>query len=162
GQSSPPSKSLQFSGYEWRGPNAPRGRGGKTNLYYPGKVWTGERGALRPRIAEASGAWSRAGINLARSLGYGTYSFTVRDTSRLEPAAVFSMFTWDYASADQNNSEVDIEISRWGDPTSKNAHYVVQPFHVPANVARFTVPAGTLTHSFHWEAGRISFRTVRE
>ena len=162
GQSSPPSKSLQFSGYEWRVRNAPSGRGGKSNLYDPGNAWTDESGALHLRIAKASGEWTCAEISLMRSLGYGTYSFTVRDTSRLEPAAVFGMFTWDYASADQNNSEVDIEISRWGDPASKNAQYVVQPFHVPANVARFTVPAGALTHSFHWEAGRISFRTVRE
>jgi len=32
---------------------------------------------------------------------------------------------------------------------------------VPGNVSPFTAPAGTLTHSFHWEPGRIEFRTVR-
>ena len=42
-----------------------------------------------------------------------------------------------------------------------NAQYVVQPYYVPANVARFAAPAGTLTHSFRWEPGRVSFRTVR-
>jgi hypothetical protein len=56
---------------------------------------------------------------------------------------------------------MDIEISRWGDPASKNAQYEVQPFYVPANVARFTAPAGGLTHSFRWEPGKVSFRTVR-
>jgi hypothetical protein len=81
--------------------------------------------------------------------------------SRLEPAAVFGMFTWDYSGADQNYREVDIEISHWGDPAIKNAQYVVQPYYVPTNVDRFSTPAGTLTHSFHWEPGRISFRTIR-
>ena len=85
----------------------------------------------------------------------------MRDTSHLEPAVVFAMFTWDYAGDDQNNREMDIEISRWGDPASKNAQYEIQPFYVPANVARFTVPSGVLTHSFHWEPGRVSFKTVR-
>ena len=42
-----------------------------------------------------------------------------------------------------------------------NAQYVVQPYYVPANVARFPAPAGTLTHAFRWEPGRVSFRTAR-
>jgi hypothetical protein len=100
-------------------------------------------------------------VSLTRSLGYGTYSFVVRDTSHLEPAAVFGMFTWDYSGADQNYGEFAIEVSRWGDPAIKNAQYIVQPYYVPANVARFLAPPGTVTHSIHWEAGRISFRTVR-
>ena len=79
----------------------------------------------------------------------------------LQPAAVFSMFTWDYAQPDQNFSEVDIEISRWGDPNGKNARYTVQPHYVAANVATFTAPSGVLLHSFRWEPGRMSFRTAR-
>jgi hypothetical protein len=100
-------------------------------------------------------------VSLTRSLGYGTYSFVVRDTSHLEPAAVFTMFTWDYSGTEQNFREVDIEISRFGDPTSKNAEYVVQPYYAPTNVFRFTTPSSAMTHSIHWEPGRISFRTVR-
>jgi hypothetical protein len=160
GASSPPSVSLHFSGYEWRIRDAPSSRGGD-NTYDPANAWTDASGALHLRIAKASGKWTCAEVSLTRSLGYGTYSFVVRDTSRLEPAAVFSIFTWDYSGASQNYREVDIEISRWGDPASKNAQYVVQPYYVPANVARFTVPSGTLTHTIHWEQGRISFRTVR-
>jgi hypothetical protein len=96
-----------------------------------------------------------------RSLGYGTYLFSVRDVSRIEPAAVFGIFTWDWAAADQNYSEVDIEMSRWGDPTIKNAQYVIQPFYLPANVFRFSMPAGATMHSLEWQPGRISFTTTR-
>jgi hypothetical protein len=154
------SKSLQFSGYDWRIRNAPSDRGGLNN-YDAGNAWTDSRGALHLRIARTSDQWTCAEVTLTRSLGYGSYSFVVRDTSSLEPAAVFSMFTWDYGGKEQNNREMDIEVSRWGDPASKNAQYVVQPFYVPTNVARFTVPSGVLTHSFRWEPGRASFRTVR-
>jgi hypothetical protein len=154
------SKSLQFSGYDWRIRNAPSDRGGLNN-YDAGNAWTDSRGALHLRIARTSGQWTCAEVTLTRSLGYGSYSFVVQDTSSLEPAAVFSMFTWDYGGKEQNNREMDIEVSRWGDPASKNAQYVVQPFYVPTNVARFTVPSGVLTHSFRWEPGRASFRTVR-
>ena len=152
---------LHFSGYEWRVRNAPSDRGDTVNVYDPANAWTDDGGALHLRIAKQDGKWTCAEVTLTRSFGYGTYSFVVRDTSHLEPATVFAMFTWDYAGGDQNNREMDIEISRWGDATSKNAQYEVQPFYVPANVARFNLPAGVLTHSFRWEPGRVTFRTLR-
>jgi hypothetical protein len=155
------STTLHFSGYEWRVRNAPSNRGDTMNIYDPANAWTDASGALHLRIAKQSGTWTCAEVTLTRSFGYGSYSFVVRDTSHLEPAVVLAMFTWDYAGDDQNNREMDIEISRWGDPASKNAQYEVQPFYVPANVARFTVPAGVLTHSFRWEPGRLLFKTVR-
>jgi hypothetical protein len=55
---------------------------------------------------------------------------------------------------------MDIEISRWGDPASKNAQYEIQPFYVPANVARFKIPPGLLVHSFQWGPGRVSFKSI--
>jgi hypothetical protein len=154
------SKTLFFSGYEWRIRDAPSDRGGG-NDYDPTNAWKDSNGALHLRIAQVSGKWACAEVTLTRSFGYGTYSFVVRDTSHLDPSAVFSMFTWDYAGADPNNREMDIELTRWGDPATENAQYVVKPFYVPENVSRFTVPAGRLTHSFRWEPGRVSFRTVR-
>jgi hypothetical protein len=161
GASVAPSKSLWFSGYEWRLRDAPSSRGGRINVYHASNVWTDASGALHLRIAKEAGEWTCAELSLTRSLGYGTYLFTVRDTSHLEPSAVFTVFTWDYSAADQNFREMDIEISRWGDPTSRNAQYVVQPHYVAENLARFEAPSGVLTHSFRWEPGRLAFRTVR-
>lgn len=152
------SKTLQFSGYEWRVRDAPSSRGGKNN-YDPKNVFTDSGGALHLRIAKASDDWTCAEVTLTRSLGYGTYSFVVRDVSHMDPAAVFTIFTWDYSGGNKNNSEMDIELSRWGDPTIKNAQYVVQPFYVPENTFRFALPSGVFTQSFHWEPGEVSFRT---
>jgi hypothetical protein len=100
-------------------------------------------------------------VSLRRSLGYGSYYFTVREISRLEPAAVLGLYTWDVRNADQNHREMNIEISRWGDPESKNAQYAIQPYYVPVNMFRFTAPPGAMTHSFRWEPGRVSFQSVR-
>jgi len=151
---------LRFSGYDWRVRNAPSSRGDTDNNYDPSNAWTDSDGALHLRIAKQSDKWTCAEVSLVRNLGYGSYSFVVRDTGNLEPAVVFAMFTWDYAGDDQNNREMDIEISRWGDPTSKNAQYEIQPFYIPANVARLTVPSGPLTHLFRWEPGKATFKTV--
>jgi hypothetical protein len=154
------SKTLEFSGYEWRIRNAPSDRGGVNN-YDSGNAWTDGRGALHLRIAKVSGQWSCAEVTLTRNLGYGSYSFVVQDTSKLHPAAVFSIFTWDYAGTEENFREMDIEMSRWGDLESKNGQYVVQPFSLSTNVTRFEAPGGVLTHSLRWEPGRATFRTVR-
>ena len=154
-------KTLNFSGYEWRIRDAPSSRGGQNN-YDASNAWTDPHGALHLRIARSSNDWTCAEVTLTRSLGYGTYSFVVRDVSHLEPAAVFTLFTWDYAGTDPNHREMDIEASHWGEnQADKNAQYIVQPFYVPENVFRFTLPAGILTHTFRWEPGRVSFKTVR-
>jgi hypothetical protein len=154
------SKTLQFAGYEWRLREAPSNRGGDNN-YEASNAWTDQNGALHLRVSKKEQGWTCAEITLTRSFGYGTYSFVVGDTSHLEPPVVLAMFTYDYAGSQQNNREMDIEISRWGDLTGKNAQYVVQPYFIPENASRFAEPGGTLTHSMHWEPGRITFRTLR-
>jgi hypothetical protein len=156
----PTSKTLQFSGYEWQIRELPSDRGG-ANLYDPANAWTDASGFLHLRIAQRDGLWTCAEVILTRSLGYGTYAFAVRDTSQLEPPAAFSMITWDNLGAEQNHREIDIEISRWGDPASKNAQYVVQPFYVAANVLRFNTPAGRTTHTFRWAPNLVSFKSLQ-
>ena len=154
-----PIRTLSFSGYVWQVRQVPSDRGG-TNEFDPSNAWTDADGALHLRIAGEPGRWTCAEVILTRSLGYGTYAFTVRDVSQLEPAAAFGMFTWDDLGVEQNHREMAVEISRWGDPASKNAQYVIQPYYVAANVVRFTAPGGRMTHSFKWQPGRVLFRTV--
>jgi hypothetical protein len=156
----PVGRTLSFGGYEWTVRNAPSDRGGR-NEYDPDNAWTDDAGALHLRIAPAASDWTCAEISLRRRLGYGTYVFVVRDVAHLEPATVFSIFTWEGPAVNENHRELDLEFSRWGDPGVRNAQFVVQPYYVPTNVARFEAPAGVLTHSLRWEPGCAAFRTVR-
>jgi hypothetical protein len=157
-----PTKPLQFSGYDWDVRMIASDKGGTNNLYDPDNAWTDASGALHLQIKKKSGRWSCAEIFTNRSLGYGTYAVTVRDTSHLEPAAVFSMFTFEDWSGDEHYREWDVEISRWGDVAHKhNAQYVIQPFYIPGNLFAFDVPSGSLTHVMRWESGRASFKTFR-
>ncbi|MET0555369.1 MAG: hypothetical protein ABW221_20165 [Vicinamibacteria bacterium] len=154
-------KTLRFGGYEWRARTAPSDRAGRPNSYAPGHAWTDEAGALHLRASSGPAGWICSELTLTRSLGYGTYRFVVRDTGALDPRTVLSLFTWDDAAVDERNRELDVEISRWGDPTNKNAQFVVQPYYMPANVLRFAAPAGPLVHTIVWERGRARFRTER-
>jgi hypothetical protein len=157
----PISKTLHFSGYDWKVRTASSDRGGGISLYSTENAWTDESGALHFRIAMESGKWRCAEVNLTRSLGYGTYRFVVSESSPLEPAVVLSMFTWDDAP-EQNHREFGIEIARWGDPGNRTAQFVVQPYYVPANVARFMAPSDRMTYSVRWQRDSLSFRAVRE
>ena len=163
GQANKPivSKVVHFSGYDWNVRTAASDRGGQANLYDPANVWTDDQGLLHLRIQQHDGVWSSAEVSLARSLGYGTYTFVVRDTSHLGPSAALGLYTADDFRTNDIPNELAIELSRWGIADSQNAQYVVQPFYVSENVSRFTAPPGVLTNSFHWEPGRASFRTVR-
>jgi hypothetical protein len=157
-----PTKPLRFSGYDWKVRMVAADRGGVNNLYDADNAWTDAKGALHLRIAKKSGRWTCAQAVLSRSLGYGTYTFVVDDTSHLEPSVVFSMHTYDQWGAAESYRELDMEITRWGNAKDPfNAQYGVQPFYLPGNVAQFNEPGGVLTHSMRWEAGRASFTTVR-
>jgi len=161
GAAQPPSRVADFSGYQWRLRDAPSNRGGP-NVYSSSNISVDEKGALHLRISKTEKDWSCSEASLTRSLGYGAYEFVVRALDTLEPAAVFAMFTYDYASGAQHNREMNIEISQWGNPAQKDAQYVVQPYYIAANLHRFNVPAGTLTFSLRWEQDRATFRTLRE
>lgn len=157
-----PTVPLRFSGYDWKVRTIASDRGGMNNLYSGDNAWVDAHGAIHLRIKKKGEKWSCAEVVLTRSLGYGTYVVTVRDTSQLEPAAVLSFTTFDDWGGDQHYREMDTEVSRWGDASAKNnVQYALQPFYVPGNVAPFILPAGTMTHSMQWESGRASFRTVR-
>jgi hypothetical protein len=158
-----PVKTIQFSGYQWEILQNGVESGGSTNFYDARNVWSDNRGFLHLRVTKQGDhkeqeQWLSAGVKLSRSLGYGSYRFVVHDVSRMEPASVFALYTFDYLGASR---EMDIEISRWGEPEDKNAQFVVQPYVVPANTVRFDAPAGTLTSWMIWGPGQVSFKTVR-
>lgn len=154
-----PAKTIRFSGYDWVVRAASSDRGGEPNPYSTENSWTDEQGRLHLRMTERDGRMTCAEVSLPHSLGYGTYRFTVADTSHLPPTAVAAIFTWDPVRSEGFRNEMDIELSRWGNAKWDNAQYVVQPFFVPENVFRFSAPAGTLTHTMQWEPGRAVFRS---
>jgi hypothetical protein len=157
-----PTGSLKFSGYDWGVRMIASNKGGLNNSYDPQNAWTDASGALHMQIKKQLGLWSCAEIFLDRSLGYGTYSVTVRDTSHLEPAANFSMFTFDELRSSEQFREMDVEVGGWSDAANKNnARYVIQPLYIPGNLFAFAAPSGTLTYVLRWEPGHASFKTFR-
>jgi hypothetical protein len=157
-----PTGALKFSGYDWGVRMIANDKGGTHNFFDAKNAWTDTSGALHLQIKKLNDRWTCSEIFLNRSLGYGTYSITVRDTSHIDPAAVFTLYTFEDSAGEQRYREMDIEVSRWGDAQNKNnAQYVVQPFYTPGNVFAFAAPSGTLTYVLQWEPGHATFKTYR-
>jgi len=162
-----PQKKIHFSGYDWTVRREASFRGGTGNTFESDNAWVDGTGALHLRIAEnhhivakSQSKWTCAEVELDHSLGYGTYIFTLRDAAHLEPSTVLDLFTWDDQGTEQSRRELDVEISRWGVAKGSNTQYVVQPYYIPTNTFRLTVPAGVTTQSFRWEPGQVSFSSA--
>lgn len=161
GASASPSPTLQFSGYQWRVRNSVSNRGGRNNPYSADNAWVDSGGALHLSIRKRAEQFECAEVALTRSLGYGIYSFVVRDVSRLAPDLMLQMFTWDYSGASPNNREMDVVILRRQSAPVSSARFVVQPYQVSTNSYEFNLPPGAYSHSFRWEAEQIEFATAR-
>jgi hypothetical protein len=151
---------MDFGGYSWVATGITSERNGVPTAYSAENVTLDAKGHLHLRIVRKDDKWTCSQIILPQSFGYGTYAFTVSDVSHFEPATVLTLFTWDDLGGEQNHREMDIEISRWGDPAAKNAQFVLQPYYVSENVARFSVPPGRVTYSFTWQPDKLSFQAV--
>jgi hypothetical protein len=154
----PGTRTVSFSGYDWTVRQAQSDRGG-SNQYGPGNVRVDGDGALHLSITDRDGTWTSAEVSLTRTLGYGTYTFSVRNTAQLDPAALLTFYTYDESGPAENFREMAILIQRPDSRDRLNGRYVVQPNYLAANVARFGVPSGTVTHSLQWEPGRVVFAT---
>jgi len=154
------SKIIRFSGYDWTVRASPSNRGGEMNQYDTTNAWVDREGYLHLKMGDHDGRWTSAEVKLTRSLGYGTYRFVVQDSAHLEPSAVLAMFTLDERQDQEIRTELDIELSSWGNARKKNGDYTVQPYYVPENTTHFSVPPGRFTHVLRWEPGVASFRTL--
>jgi hypothetical protein len=161
----PAQKVIRFSGYDWRI---------KTNVgrVFPGpnlfsdraeNVWLDAQGRLHLRITNRDGHWYAAEIISERTFGPGAYRFYLDGAvDDLDPSIVFGLFTFGMDPA-FGHREIDIEFSRFGNASSMNAQYVIQPFNVAGNIRRFQMPAGVTSsvHGFDWRSDRINFQSWR-
>lgn len=154
-------RTISFSGETWT-VKASNGRVGPGPNYFSAStnnVWVDAQGRLHLRIAKSRGKWWNAEVIGMRSLGHGTYTWTLDSpVDALDPNAVLGLFTWSNAS-DYANRELDIEFSRWSNPfAAANAQFVVQPYDAPGHLQPFVQPAAASSaHGFTWGPGTVAF-----
>ena len=124
-------------------------------------VWVDENGYLHLNIAYHDGKWYSTEVISKDNLGYGTYAWTIQgDPHLFADNVVLGLFTWDNNSFyTQANSEVDVELSYWGNRSNPSPlTYSVQPVSFgPVYEERShkvdmedALLAGVTTHVFNW------------
>lgn len=168
----PGGRVIDFAGHDWRvkGPGVfgpgPSFFGDSAN-----NVWVDAQGQLHMTIKNIGGTWQSTEVTLEDPLGYGDYIFTTVGQLDLMPAnVVLGLFLWQYPVCyDPGNpwnlhNEIDVEISRWGNPADDVAQFVVQPYYVPSNISRFDITYSKgemVSYALRWLPDRIEARAWR-
>jgi hypothetical protein len=164
-----PGRLLSFAGRTWAVKHAPLpvGPGGNVFTDRVEDVFVDSEG-LHLRVAFFDDEWWSSEVFMTETLGHGLY--LVKTNSRLDVLdedVTLGVFTWDPHGDETTvpgavNREIDFEFSRWGNALDpENAQSVVQPYHVPGNLRRYTIPDlssdAHLTHFFAWAPSYIRF-----
>ena len=159
-------RTIEFSGYGWQVRNSPEKRSLPGPNLWSGKqenVWVDEKGRLHLKLTSEKGKWYSSEVTMTSTLGYGEYVFYISLPPTLNRNAVLGMFNYH-----DDEHEIAIELSRWGQKASHNAQYVVQPVEQPVEISerlhRFTYDDSflSLTHKFIWQPNRIDFMSYRQ
>jgi hypothetical protein len=150
---------IAFSGYRWSVRESKDRVGPGPSFFGDQGVQLDAEGRLHLAIVRKRAGWFCSEVVLNRSLGYGEYHFAVR-SKELDTNAVFGMFLWDARAPRLHFREVDIEVSRWGDPRKPNAQFAVQPYQRAGNLVRFELPEELAELSFKWRPGRLYCRAA--
>jgi hypothetical protein len=154
---------LTFAGRQWEIKHAPfeMGPGGNFFSNHPNDIWVDDQGHLHLTVTRREGVWRCTEVISLENMGYGTYIWTIRGNPvDIDPTIVLGLFTWDNNTfADQANSEVDIEFSKWLEEDQEfTLQYGVQPINFgPYFPERDHKPTadnsnwiGVSTHAFTW------------
>ena len=156
--------SIRFAGRNWTVKVHENQQWGPGPNYFSGNeedITIDSNGFLHMKIVNRQDKWMSTEVVADESMGYGTYIFTVEGSlDNIPENIVLGLFTWDNNTfASDANSEVDIEISRWGNAgDSTTLQYGVQPINFgtlyPERMNRPAYQAGKLngvtTHAFTW------------
>lgn len=158
-------KTLHFAGYNWLIKYG-QSLGPGPNDFSDSKesIWVDEKSRLNLKIARRDGIWYCSEAICEKSLGYGTYVYTIDSRlDTLDRNIVLGLFTWDTYAPKFNHREIDFEFSRWTEPKNKIGQYVIQPWRNPGNIYRFEIDYSnttqTTTHVMTWAPDSISFQS---
>ncbi|PCI35352.1 MAG: hypothetical protein COB60_03465 [Flavobacteriaceae bacterium] len=157
--SNSPKRSIQFSGIEWDVREAIKAGPGANNWSSSkGSAFVDSMGQLHLKIRKIAGIWHCSEITSQKSFGYGKYIFFVAtNVETLDPNVVTGLFTYE-----DDSREIDIEFTRFGDPTKEVGSYTVQPKpYDDKNKHTFSLNLnGThATHIMEWTPEGINFES---
>lgn len=128
-------------------------------------VWIDDQDQLHLKIVKTGSIYTCAEVYTRETVSYGTYTFTLKSrVDQLDRNVVLGLFTWNDSSCYTNtNSEIDIEIARWGNAANPNALvFSVQPtnggsFRERTRSFPVKLNQNRSFYSFSWEPGKVEW-----
>jgi len=160
-----PRRTVTFGGYDWHVKHG--------DLLGPGpnyfsdsndSIWVDKDGHLHMTIIKRADKWFCTEIINSKSLGYGSYIFTIKSrVDKLDQNTILGMFTWDSYAPEHNYREIDFEFGKWQKPGNKNSQFVIQPWNTEGNTYRYDIKydifTETTTHIMTWTPKGIYFKS---
>ena len=116
-------RTIQFSGIRWYVRNDPGGPGPNQWSDSENSIYVDTLGYLHLKITKIGSTWYCSEVYTEKSYGYGNYIFQLASNpEKYDPNIVVGLFTYE-----NDSREIDIELSRWGDPLSVDGWYTIQP-----------------------------------
>ncbi len=163
--------SIRFAGLDWTVKVHENQMWGPGPNFFSGNendITIDSNGFLHMKIVNRGDKWYSTEVVTDKAMGYGTYIFTIEGNLEDIPEnIVLGLFTWDNNTFKTDaNSEVDIEISKWGNKNDPwTLQYGVQPINFGTLYEeRMYRPEydlgkmkGVTTHAFTWTEEKISW-----
>jgi len=162
-------REINFSGFTWVVKNHTDITFGPGNNYWSDdneNVFVDDQGRLHLKITYRNGKWYCAEVRTKQPLGHGKYTYKIiGEMDQLDSNVVFGLFNYEYHEINGieiPDREIDIEFSRWSDPTADNTSYSVHPVPPAFNNHRFDTNLGGTysTHWYEWSPDYVSFRSL--
>lgn len=152
---------IDFAGYTWKVKKGTGGPGPNNWNNYSDAVFTDSENQLHLVVKKTEGSdkFYSSEVSLPSSLGYGLYKFEIASrVDQIDQNLVAAPFLYQ-----DDDHEIDIEFSRWTNPTGKNYQYVIQPFKVEGNRVRYNLNLddSPSTYEINWQPDSIQFRAVQ-
>ncbi len=160
------SNMIKWCNYYWNVKSGgPMGPG--NNFWSKDNVWVDYNGNLHLKISQNGDMWYCAEIWTNDRLPLGKYLFWVIGwLDQLDKNVVLGLFN--YPTPDvgpDGTNEIDIEMSRWGNPFNRIGGYTVWPNKSGADRWYWTYPfiltEENTTHRFVWRKGSVYFQSLQ-
>ncbi len=152
-------RTVDFSGYTWAVKNVSLGGPGPNRWSdSTDSVWVDVDGKLHLKVRQIAGQWYSSEVTMLQSLGHGRYEFMLEtNTEAYDPGIVAGLFTYR-----NDTEEIDIELTRFGNPSARTGWYNIQPHFHAGNQETFdlNLTGDFSTHRFDWAADAIDFRSL--
>lgn len=151
---------ISFAGYNWVVEDSGETPVGPGPNYFSDSgenVWVDNEGRLHLKIVQRDGKWYCSKVTMWKSYGYHKYVFYVDcRVDQLDKNVVAGLFAYK-----NDEQEIDIEVSKWGDANKDNCQFAVQPSTNVGNKVRFNLSLqdNYSIHFFNWQKDSIEFGT---